>query len=53
MGSSGMLRPHPEERPQGRVLKDGGIVASWFEAREDALLTVRIDYAASGVVQAS
>src|SRR5258705_5960695 len=28
--------PHPEERPFGRVSKDE---ASWFETREDALLT--------------
>jgi len=35
------LRPHPEERPQGRVSKDAPEVASWFETREDALLTMR------------
>jgi len=33
-------RPYPEERPLGRVSKDE--VASWFETREDALLTTRI-----------
>jgi hypothetical protein len=31
-----------EERPLGRVSKDAGpAVASWFETREDALLTMR------------
>src|SRR6266446_6121309 len=33
-------RPHPEERPLGRVSKDD-ISSSWFETREDALLTMR------------
>src|SRR5882757_1579463 len=34
--------PHPEERPLGRVSKDEGpTVASWFETREEALLTMR------------
>jgi hypothetical protein len=33
-------RPYPEERPLGRVSKDEA--ASWFETREDALLTMRI-----------
>src|SRR4051812_49313903 len=34
--------PHPEERPLGRVSKDGGVQsARWFETREDALLTMR------------
>jgi hypothetical protein len=32
--------PHPEERPLGRVSKDGRGL-SWFETREDALLTMR------------
>ena len=32
--------PHPEERPLGRVSKDGQYSA-WFETREDALLTMR------------
>jgi hypothetical protein len=32
--------PHPEERPFGRVSKDGHM-HSWFETREDALLTMR------------
>jgi hypothetical protein len=27
---------------KGRVSKDGGIWASWFETREDALLTMRV-----------
>ena len=40
--------PHPEE-PVGAVSKDGQIWASWFEAREDALLTMRNDYAAAAV----
>jgi len=31
--------PHPEERPLGRVSKDEAV--SWFETREDALLTMR------------
>jgi hypothetical protein len=31
--------PHPEERPFGRVSKDEEV--SWFETREDALLTMR------------
>jgi hypothetical protein len=26
---------------KGRVSKDGGLGASWFETREDALLTMR------------
>jgi hypothetical protein len=33
--------PHPEERPFGRVSKDEECGASWFETREDALLTMR------------
>jgi hypothetical protein len=35
-------RPHPEERPLGRVSKDGSTLESWFETREDALLTMRV-----------
>jgi len=35
--------PHPEERPLGRVSKDVKCGASWFETREDALLTMRSD----------
>jgi hypothetical protein len=35
-------RPHPEER-RSRVSKDSGSRASWFETREDALLTMRVD----------
>jgi hypothetical protein len=34
------VRPHPEERLLGRVSKDGHTL-SWFETREDALLTMR------------
>jgi hypothetical protein len=34
--------PHPEERPLGRVSKDAPRAASWFETREDALLTMRV-----------
>src|ERR1700730_6503799 len=34
--------PHPEERPLGRVSKDEKRIGSWFETREDALLTMRI-----------
>src|ERR1700691_6220924 len=37
----GRASPHPEERPLGRVSKDGEIHLSWFETREDALLTMR------------
>jgi hypothetical protein len=33
--------PHPEERPLGRVSKGWAILLSWFEMREDALLTMR------------
>jgi hypothetical protein len=32
--------PHPEERRLRRVSKDGHTL-SWFETREDALLTMR------------
>jgi hypothetical protein len=35
-----VFSPHPEERPLGRVSKDGRTL-SWFETREDALLTMR------------
>jgi hypothetical protein len=39
-----MHDPHPEERRLRRVLKDVAAVgASWFETREDALLTMRVD----------
>ena len=37
--------PHPEERALSRVSKDGPR-ASWFETREDALLTMRDTYRA-------
>src|SRR6202022_1213351 len=33
--------PHPEERSLGRVSKDEKYGLSWFETREDALLTMR------------
>jgi hypothetical protein len=33
--------PHPEERPLGRVSKDGSTLESWFEMREDALPAMR------------
>src|SRR5467141_1186099 len=36
--------PHPEERPLGRVSKDEKCGLSWFETREDALLTMRTLY---------
>jgi hypothetical protein len=36
----GALFPHPEERRLRRVSKDGHAL-SWFETREDALLTMR------------
>src|SRR3979409_2601469 len=32
--------PHPEERPLGRVSKDGPR-ASWFETAQESLLTMR------------
>src|SRR5438045_8934565 len=31
-----------KERPLGRVSKDEGICGSWFETRQEALLTMRI-----------
>jgi hypothetical protein len=37
-----LLDPYPEERPLGRVSKDDEAVVSWFETREDALLTMRV-----------
>jgi hypothetical protein len=37
---SATFAPHPEERPVGRVSKDGHTL-SWFETRKDALLTMR------------
>jgi hypothetical protein len=52
-----VTEPHPEERPLGRVSKDGHFGASWFETREDALLTMRVmitpsekNYAAAAAV---
>src|SRR3954466_11594553 len=43
-GGTCTRHPHPEERPLGRVSKDAGPAgASWFETREDALLTMRRD----------
>src|SRR5258708_20262092 len=41
-GDSALSLPHPEERPLGRVSKDAPRAASWFETREDALLTMRV-----------
>jgi hypothetical protein len=35
--------PHPEERPLGRVSKDERCMMSWFETRQEALLTMRTD----------
>jgi hypothetical protein len=38
-----MRDPHPEERRVRRVSKDVATVgATWFETREDALLTMRV-----------
>jgi hypothetical protein len=39
-----MRAPHPEERPLGRVSKDENYIGSWFETREDALLTMRVPH---------
>jgi hypothetical protein len=39
--ANGEKMPHPEERPLGRVSKDGNLVVSWFETREGALVTIR------------
>jgi hypothetical protein len=36
--------PRPEERPLGRVSKDGSTLESWFETRKDALLNMRSLY---------
>jgi hypothetical protein len=41
------LTPHPEEPAQAGVSKDGGM-ASWFETREDALLTMRFETSSRG-----
>jgi len=46
------LPPHPEERPPAPRSKDAPDgAASWFETREDALLTIRYGEETRGEMQ--